>query len=380
MIEYLIMKKNVYKNIKGEYMKKFDERDTMFARMNYKEGSEIYKDYYSNNPHLKEVDDSLRNLPPMGGEGSVMFNKINSPMVDASFKYLYDIRKLSEGPVAQNKATIDPIVMTERIKGLAKFYGAKLVGITEMKDYHYYSHRGRHEENYGEEIIKKHKYGIVFAVPMDTEMIMRAPKLPESIAVVKGYVESATVGMLLSYYIRELGYDARNHMDGNYLVVAPLVARDAGLGEFGRNGLLITKEYGACVRLGIVTTDMPIIPESREDFGVKEFCLDCGRCAKTCPGKAISKTEMAEDEGILRWKINAEECYRRWRSLGTDCGICIANCPFTYGISKDLISNIKSSSEVRQNILKDFEEKYGIRPIIREEPEWLKFNSTGQKY
>ncbi|MGH4121884.1 MAG: 4Fe-4S dicluster domain-containing protein [Clostridium sp.] len=353
-------------------MKRFDERDTMFARMNYIEGSEIYNDYYSKNTDLKEGDDSLRSLPTMGGEGSVMFNSINSPIVDASFKYLYDIRKFSEGEIAPSKAEVDPVIMTEKIKGLAKFYNAKLVGITEMKDYHYYSHRGRHEENYGEEINRKHKYGIVFAVAMDKEMIMRAPKLPESIAVTKGYVESATIGMILSYYIRELGYDARNHMDGNYLVIAPLVARDAGLGEFGRNGLLITKEDGACVRLGVVTTDMPIVPDASEDFGVKEFCLDCGRCSKTCPGKAISKTEMAEDEGILRWKINAEECYRRWRSLGTDCGICIANCPFTYGISKDLISNIKSSPETRKNILKDFDEKYGIRPIIREEPEWLK--------
>jgi ferredoxin len=58
--------------------------------------------------------------------------------------------------------------------------------------------------------------------------------------------------------------------------------------------------------------------------------------------------------------------------LGTDCGLCIANCPFTYNISKDLISTIKSSSKVRQDILNDFQEKYGIRPIIREEPEWLK--------
>jgi hypothetical protein len=54
---------------KEKHMKKFDERDTMFLRMNYKEGSEIYKDYYSKNPDLKEDDDSLRSLPPMGGEG-----------------------------------------------------------------------------------------------------------------------------------------------------------------------------------------------------------------------------------------------------------------------------------------------------------------------
>lgn len=339
--------------------------------MNYKEGTEIYKDYYSRNQELKKVDDELRSMPSMDGEGTVMFNKVNSPIVDSAFRFLGDIRKYSEGEPSENKIEIDSYVMTERLKNLAMFYNAKVVGIAEMKDYHYYSHRGRHEENYGDEIKNKHKYGIAFAVPMDIEMIMRAPKLSESIAVVKGYVEAATIGMVISYYIRELGYDARNHMDGNYLVVAPLVARDAGLGEFGRNGLIITKEYGPCIRLGVVTTDMPLIPDKIHEFGVKEFCLDCGRCAKTCPGKAVPKGELKEEDGILRWKINAEECYKRWRSLGTDCGICIANCPFSYGIQDEDISKIKDCAETRKNILMDFENRYGIRPIIREEPKWL---------
>ena len=353
-------------------MKQYDERDIIFARMNYKEGTENYNDYYSRNPHLKDIDESLKLLPPMGGEGSVMYNKINSPIVDAAFKYLSDIRHFSEGEVSPNKVEADPLVFTKRIKGLAGLYNAKLVGITEMKDYHYYSHRGRHDENYAEVITPKHKYGIVFAVPMDNEMIIRAPKLSESIAVVKGYIDAATIGMVLSYYIRELGYDSRNHMDGNYLVVAPLVARDAGLGEFGRNGLIITKEYGSCVRLGVVTTDMPLIADEKHDFGVKEFCSDCKRCSRTCPGKAISSGEMEEKDGITRWKINAEECYRRWRCLGTDCAICIANCPFTYGIENELISQIKTSPETRGKILKDFDDKYGIRPIVREDAEWLK--------
>ncbi|WP_313341077.1 4Fe-4S dicluster domain-containing protein [Sedimentibacter sp.] len=353
-------------------MNKYDERNIMFSRMNYEEGSEIYNDYYCRNPHMKEIDDSLRALPQMGQEGSVMYDKINSPIVDSAFRYLGDIRKLSEGKPAKNKVEVDAISMTEKLKGLAKFYNAGLVGITEMKDYHYYSHRGRHKENYGEVVTNKHKYGIVFAYAMDNEMIMRAPKLSEAIGVVKGYVEAATIGMVLSYYIRELGYDAMNHMDGNYLVVAPLVAMDAGIGEFGRNGLIVTKEYGSCVRLGVVTTDLPLIPDEKQYFGVKEFCTDCGRCARTCPGKAISKTDREEKDGVLRWKINAEECYRRWRCLGTDCAICIANCPFTYGISEELISEIKTSSEVRGKILKGFDEKYGVRPIIREDAPWLR--------
>ena len=59
-------------------MNKYDERNIMFARMNYAEGSEIYNDYYGRNPHMKETDDSLRALPQMGQEGSVMYDKIRS--------------------------------------------------------------------------------------------------------------------------------------------------------------------------------------------------------------------------------------------------------------------------------------------------------------
>jgi ferredoxin len=353
-------------------MKRFDERDTIFARMNYNKGTEVYEDYYNRNPNLEEIDNLLKELPQMGQKGSVTYNEVNSPIIDAAFKFLYDIRDFSEGEKNINKVQVNPQIMSKKLKGLAKFYNAKLVGITKMKDYHYYSHRGRHEENYGEEIKDMHKYGIVFAVEMDKAMIHSAPMLPEAVGVVKGYVEAAVIGMVLSYYIRELGYDARNHMDGNYLVIAPLVARDAGLGEFGRNGLLITKKYGPRVRLGVITTDMPLIEDEKDEFGVKEFCFQCGRCAKTCPGKSISKEEQREIDGVMRWKINAEECYRRWRSLGTDCGICIANCPFSDGISEELIEQINISKSVREKILKDFQEKYGVRPIIREVPEWLK--------
>lgn len=353
-------------------MKRYDERDTMFARMNYEKCSPQFEDYYKRNPDNLDIDNSLRQLPDMGTEGSVMYDKINSPIVDAVFKYLSDIKDLSEGTVNNSAIDVTPEILTKRIKGLAQFFNANLIGITEMKDYHYYSHRGRHVENYGDKIDLSHKYGIVFAVEMDHNMINYAPKLPESIAVVKGYLETANIGMILSYYIRELGFDARNHMDGNYLVVAPLVAVDAGLGELGRNGLLITKKYGARVRLGVVTTNMPLICDGKIEFGLQKFCELCGRCAKTCPGKSISKENKKEIDGVVRWKINAEECYKRWRSLGTDCGICICNCPFSDYLDEELVDKIKTSPDSIKNILNKFNEKYPIRPYNKENPEWLK--------
>lgn len=351
-------------------MQQFDERDMMFARMALTKDSWQYNDYYLRHPEKKEIDEQLRALPEMGQPGSVMYEEINSKMADAAFGFLSDIRLHSEGKPAEKKVIADADTFTRRIKGLAKFYHANLVGITRVKKEHYYSHRGRHEENYGEEVKDNATYAIAFAVAMDREMLMTAPALPEMLATTRGYVEAATIGMVLAYFIRSLGYEARNHMDANYLVSVPNVAVDAGLGEFGRNGMVITKEYGACVRLGVVTTNIPLIPDEKEDFGVEEFCEQCKRCSLTCPGKAICKDSKYDEAGNMQWNINSEQCYKRFRSLGTDCGICIVNCPFTYGIEPEQIKKLRQEN-VRTQILDKFSEKYKIRPINRNPIDWL---------
>ncbi len=353
-------------------MKRIDERDTMFARANYKKGTAEYEDYYSRNKDKKKIDDEIRSLPNICGEGTATFHPIHSPVADAGFRFLADIRKYVDGEVSNTKVDVNPQEISNKIKKFTKYFGADLVGITEMKEYFYYSHRGRHRENYGEKVANLHKYGIVFAVEMDQDMINRAPQCEEVIEVVKGYVNAAIIGMWLSYYIRELGYEARNHMDGNYLVVAPLVAQSAGLGEIGRKGILVTKKYGSRVRLGVVTTNMPLIPDEPDEFGVKEFCTICEKCVKTCPGKAIPEGDPQEIDGVKRWQIKQEKCYEMWRRLGTDCGVCLSVCPFSQKIPEDLINKMKGSKEIMEEIIKGHEEKYGIRPYIRQPLDLLK--------
>jgi len=351
--------------------KRIDERDTMFARMSYQVDSKEYMDYYKKNPSKKEIDDELRTLPNIGGEGTATFHPIHSPIADAGFKFLADIKGFAEGKVKSRKVEIEPEEFTKKIKKLTKYFGAALVGITEMKDYHYYSYRGRNPETYGQEVKDFHKYGVVFAVEMDKDMINRAPQVEEVIEVTKGYVDAAIIGMWLSYYIRELGYEARNHMDGNYLVVAPLVAEDAGLGEIGRKGILITREFGPRVRLGVVTTNIPLICDEASEFGIKDFCRVCKRCVRTCPGKAIPEGDMEIIDGIKRWRIEQEKCYGMWRRLGTDCGVCLSACPFSQVIPQELIDKLKTK-EGKKEILKRHEEKHGIRPYISQPLDLLK--------
>ena len=137
--------------------------------------------------------------------------------------------------------------------------------------------------------------------------------------------------MQIATFIRKLGYEARAHIDGDYRVVCPLVARDAGLGDIGRMGLLMTAKQGARVRIAVVTTNMDLdIDENKTEHSVTEFCRICKKCASTCPGNAISKNEMQEIDGVVRWQISQEKCYTYWSRSGTDCGRCIAVCPYSH--------------------------------------------------
>lgn len=354
-------------------MGNIDERDIMFSRMNYEENSPQYLDYYLKNPEKKEIDDELRNKLAKNKENMAYYNKIYTPLVDSTFRFLGDIKKYSEGDVNINRTPIDKIEFSSAIKDIALYFGAVLCGITEMKDYHFYSNRGRSAEIYGDEIDhSKHKYGIVFAVEMDKDNINRAPKLTESIEVTLGYTKAAMIGMMISYYIRELGYNARNHMDGNYLVLAPAVAQDAGLGELGRIGILVTEKYGPRVRLGVVTTDLELSPDVSKKSGIKEFCKICSRCAITCPGRAISKENPHFVNGVEKWQSNQESCFGMWTSLGTDCGVCLSSCPFSQNMNIEDISKLNESEEKRIEIFNKYSAKLGIRTFVKDNPKWMK--------
>lgn len=339
-------------------MKQIDERVIMFSRMGLERGTKQYEDYYNEYPEHKEIDDHLRTLPNLCSEGTAMYNPKTVPMVDANFDIIDHLSTLCEVSPSNDVVNLKPDEATDMLKKLAIHYGADLVGITEMVPEHYYSIRGR--RHYGEKIERHHKYGIVIAMEMDKEMVNRAPKMASVIETSNIYLKLAVIGHQIAMYLSGIGYSARNHMDGNYLVVAPRVAVSAGLGVFGRHGLLLTPEYGSRIRLGVVTTDLPLIPDTVKQNNLKALCDYCDKCVRTCPGKAIP-TEKKCIDGVMRYKIVQEKCYEKWRSLGTDCGICLSSCPVSQGL--DLA---KLEEGDYQGILKDYEDAYKVRPYIKE--------------
>ncbi len=101
-------------------MKRIDERDTMFARMNLQVGSEEYLDYYNEHPQRKQRDDHIRTLPNICGEGTMTYNPVHSRFADAVFRMLGDINPLSEGKEQAEKVKVTPKEMTETIKKICQ--------------------------------------------------------------------------------------------------------------------------------------------------------------------------------------------------------------------------------------------------------------------
>jgi epoxyqueuosine reductase len=229
----------------------------------------------------------------------------------------------------------DPAEMSERIKRVARFYGADLVGICELDRRWVYSHYFDRETGAYGELEIPYKYAIVMGVEMDWEGINQSPGFPASAATALAYSRMAEIAPSLAKYIRALGHPAVPA--GNDTAQSIPLAIDAGLGELGRNGLLATPEFGSRQRICKVLTDLPLQPDQPVDFGMQKFCEKCYMCAGSCPADAIKweerttePTSISNRTGILRWPVNVSKCYLFWQENGIDCSNCIAVCPWSF--------------------------------------------------
>jgi reductive dehalogenase len=185
---------------------------------------------------------------------------------------------------------------------------------------------------------------IAMAIEMDPLGLGTSPTMIAGHANGLGYSKMAFLVSSLAEFIRELGYQAIS--SGNDTGLSIPIAISAGLGQLGRNGLLISKELGPRVRLCKVYTNLPLLTDEPVDFGVTDYCRKCRKCAEACEVDAISfeqepsfKTvSPSNNVGIYRWAVNHDKCYEYWVENGMECSTCITVCPFNLrtGGKKDI--------------------------------------------
>lgn len=357
---------------------RFDERRTVFARNKLIPGSERFRSYYELHPEDLAKDDAWRRNPGLLSPQAAFAEPLSFAATDASFMTLATLGPMADGPIASTSEEITHKAASTYVKTLAKFYGALEVGICDLKKEYIYTQIGRGSGMYGEPIALEHKHAIAMTFEMDHALIGANPRPPGIMETGHEYVASAMAAVQLAAAIRNLGYPARAHFEGNYQVIAPPIARDAGLGEIGRMSILMTPSEGPRVRLSVVTTDLPLIPDKPTiDPAVIDFCLICKKCATTCPSRAISYENRQVHNGALRWVIDPVACYSYWTKVGTDCGVCMRVCPFAHGSSwhHQLIRwGICKSGFFRRAALVMDNIFYGKAPKPRPVPGWDKFH------
>jgi len=369
-------------------VKRFDERETVFARDNLQSGTDAYKEMYQKHPGWEERDARRRiKGGPVGEMGA-----IDKPHGNANFsaaiasmlmpEYLTAPHIIRPMDFRGDTLQMNPEEASLRVKGFARKLGADLVGVTRISPLWTYSHRGmdgsQQGEEWGQALEVSHEYVIVLATEMAFDLVQTSPHTSGTIETARNYAEGAGISIRLAQFIANLGYSATaEHLRYYQSLLVPM-AVDAGLGEMGRHGYLITKELGPRLRLAGVTTDLPLIPDKPVDIGVEDFCSRCEKCADCCPSGSIPSGPTEAVNGTLRWKLNPETCHDYWAKVGTDCNICMRVCPYSHDRSfphKVITEAVTRNKNARRLFLYMDDLFYGRKPKAKSAPGWASYGS-----
>ncbi|MEM9104145.1 MAG: reductive dehalogenase domain-containing protein [Pseudomonadota bacterium] len=239
-------------------------------------------------------------------------------------------------PVAKDRIDVDdPEKMSTEIKRIARFFGADLCGITDMDERWVYAARvdSRDMSDAPHDLPAGLTSVVVLGHEMDRELVATYPSALAGAATGREYSHEASIVMQLAAYIRNIGYEAVPSMNDTAIVIPYAVK--AGLGEYARNQMVITPEFGPRLRFSKIFTNLPLTHDTPEPKGVRAFCDICTRCADACPVKALPygppSTETANIsaiKGVRKWTSDAEKCFSFWTKLASDCAICMRVCPF----------------------------------------------------
>ncbi len=263
--------------------------------------------------------------------------------------------------------------MKQKITEIANLTGIEIIGFTNVLDYTYLyefldnrTQRGHNSEFEEPDINKrldarnvfqKCKSIIAIGVPY-AEGFKKPDANDKGLLSVSSYGEDyhKKLGALL----KKLAEEIKKDINFEYEIcvdTSPLIDREicknAGLGSYGKNTLLINDKFGSFINLGYLLTDLEIECDNRTNN--INICGDCNICVKSCPNGAI----------LRKGGINAKRCisyltqtknyisleYRKnMRNQIYGCDVCQIVCP------KNKINSQKETNQDYSSLLIDMEE------------------------
>ncbi len=212
-------------------------------------------------------------------------------------------------------------------------HGIAAIGYTQVKESHMFK-----------DSIVLFKNATVFIMEMKKSEIEQAPSKRTNKEAFRTYYELGKSVNLISEFMRKNGYNAQPIPAIGSNLNLSVMARDAGLGEFGKHGLIISKEFGPSVRIAAVLTDIENLPYyvSDEEAWIKNFCDSCNACVRKCPAKAIYEKPLLFEDGSES-HIDCKKCALPF-SKQYGCTVCIKECTFF----KNNYDKVKNSYDKRK--------------------------------
>ena len=241
------------------------------------------------------------------------------PGAAAAFQAAYTHPELI--PVANHRSQSSAEQLTDQTTAFALSHEADVIGIVPM-DPLYVFEGYTIDEPWVIVLALAHNYEQLKQVPSDETNGAGVTDVGEQ------YARGTRASFVLTNWIRSQGYSANAYPGpsaGALLLIPPAIA--SGLGELGKHGSMISRQFGAGVRLAGVTTNMPLVATAPDRFGSDEFCKTCQVCTRECPPGAISEQKQMV-RGVERWYVDFDKCIPFFAESAS-CGICIAVCPWT---------------------------------------------------
>ncbi|MGE0733316.1 MAG: 4Fe-4S dicluster domain-containing protein [Alphaproteobacteria bacterium] len=243
------------------------------------------------------------------------------PGAGEMFRAAYQHPELA--PIAPTRRAGTPEELAEAVRQFALSHDADAVGMTPLDPLWVFQ---------GYEI--KDPWVVVLGFAHNYDQLKQVPSNEHNGAGITDvglqYARGTKASFALANWIRSQGYSARAYPGPSadaLLLIPPAIA--SGLGELGKHGSMISRQFGSGFRLAGVTTDMPLTPSAKapDRFGADEFCANCQVCMNACPPGAISD-EKQMVRGVERWYVDFDKCIPYFVEEAS-CGVCIAVCPWT---------------------------------------------------
>ena len=124
-------------------------------------------------------------------------------------------------------------------------------------------------------------------------------------------------------------------------LVDTAVARRAGIGFIGKNGLVISKEFGSYMFLGELITNLELEPDQPVDYD----CGDCNRCIEACPTSCLLGDSTMDARRCLSFQTQDKgimdlEFRKKIKTVIYGCDICQICCPYNKGIDSPPVVDI----------------------------------------